>query len=266
MKKALLVIALVGAASFSQAQISDRENDATTFKLGARPTEGTMALTFGFGINSDDEQRPINLLGKGDLLTGKKFIKDDLAVRAGIRLYKSSSSEKGDLDSTAAVPNSLTSTEIKSSEREYVLVPGIEKHFANSNFFDVYAGGDLYLGFRKDREVMNSTSRNGNVSEYQAATGSTVVGLGGVIGVNMFVVDLPISLGIEYGWNATWLLGGATHVESTETAAGTTVTQDYYTNDANDPTALKYSKLSKSSLSMDTNQNVRVVANIYFNK
>jgi hypothetical protein len=45
-----------------------------------------------------------------------------------------------------------------------MIVPGIEKHFSNSNIFDVYTGADLFLGFGKDKEVSSTTNRDGETT------------------------------------------------------------------------------------------------------
>ncbi len=267
MKKTILLFMLLSFFAVSQAQISTRENDATVFKLGARPTMGDMALTFALPINSDSDLPSFNLLGKGDLLTGKKFIKDDLAIRAGIRLYKNSSKSEGDVD-TSVTGGSILSAEYQESSREYNIVPGIEKHFSNSNFFDVYAGGDLYLGFGKDKSINNETYVGSEFDEMTSTTSRTIVGLGGIIGINMFVVDLPISIGLEYGWTAKWNFGGKTHVERSTKVGGTTTNQDYYTQDTDpfgNPDTNAYSDLKKSAFEMDTNQQVRIALNFYFN-
>ena len=92
----------------------------------------------------------------------------------------------------------------------------------------------------------------------------TIVGLGGVIGVNVFVLDLPISLGVEYGLSAFWQLGDKTKVE-VEEADGDSY--EYFTV-ANDPFVgahSGYSSVKQKYMTMNTNDQVRVVMNIYFN-
>jgi hypothetical protein len=83
MKKTVLSMALLGVCSIASAQLSTRENDDTRYKLGARPVAGDYALTFGVGINNTEvggrEIPAWNLFGRGNLITGKKFIQDDVA-------------------------------------------------------------------------------------------------------------------------------------------------------------------------------------------
>lgn len=271
MKKTILFVALLGIASAASAQLSTRENQDTRYKFGGRPVAGDMALTFGLTINNasfgdaSDSTRSIsvwNRLGRGNLITVKKFIQDDIAVRAGLRLYRDSRSLKGELDSTAQLGNVLSEVEFKNSTREYMLVPGIEKHFSNSNIFDVYVAGDLYLGFGRDKSINSTTDRQSRTTSTTMTTPYTIVGLGGVIGFNVFVLDLPVSLGVEYGLSAFWQLGNKTKVE-VEEASGDSY--EYFTV-PNDPFVHNgYSSVKQKYMTMNTNDQVRIVANIYFN-
>jgi hypothetical protein len=266
MKKTVLSMALLGVCSIASAQLSTRENDDTRYKLGARPVAGDYALTFGVGINNTEvggrEIPAWNLFGRGNLITGKKFIQDDLAVRMGLRLFRDSRTLTGELDSTENVSNVLSEVEFRSSQRQYMIVPGIEKHFSNSNIFDVYTGADLFLGFGKDKDVSSTTNRDGETTATTETTPYTVVGLGGVIGVSVFVIDLPISVGVEYGLSAFWKLGDRTKVE-VEEADGDTY--EYQTVSDDPFGGLQYNSAKQRYMTMDTNDQVRLVVNIFFN-
>lgn len=275
MKKTLLSFALLGVCSIASAQLSTRENQDTRYKFGGRPVAGDYGLTFGITINNPsfgaypgDTTRSVsvwNRLGRGNLITGKKYISDDMAVRAGIRLTRNSRSVTGDIDSTAQLPNVLSAAESRMSTREYMIAPGIEKHFSSSNIFDVYLAGDLFLGFGKDKSVSSTTNRAGATTATTMTTPYSIVGVGGIIGVNVFVLDLPISVGIEYGISAFWQLGDRTKVE-VETP---TTSYEYYTV-SNDPNGVSsstngYSSVKQKYMTMNSNDQVRITANIYFN-
>ncbi|HEY8400846.1 MAG TPA: hypothetical protein VIK89_06270 [Cytophagaceae bacterium] len=267
MKKRLSIFALFLTVNFSVfGQLSDRVSDPSTYKFGTRPSAGTKVLTFGVDVN-DETLTKQNLLGKGNLITGKYFLNDDLAIRGGLRLSRTSDFSKGDIDTSLSGGNTL-SNKYKESSREYVLVPGIEKHFGYSNIFDVYAGSDLYLGFGRD-VTENNEDYSGNMYSYtKTTTGKTVVGLGGIIGVNVFVLDLPIALGVEYGWTGIWNFGGKTKVVNETNDGSRTTTQEYYTQDNDGLGNVDnnyYSKLSKRSSNIDTNNNLRLILSIYFN-
>ncbi|MBL4656567.1 MAG: hypothetical protein JKX73_01095 [Flavobacteriales bacterium] len=251
-------------------------------KLGARPQAGDMSLSFGFDLafkldsNIADAQlftgKGINT---GDFLTFKWYRSDDVALRVALRASKHTSKLMGDILDSSAVAGNTTiyggDYEAKTLEREFVLVPGIEKHFSSSNVFDVYVGGDLFMGFSKKDSVSNRTwgslgIQSGDYDNYQAITKSTIVGIGGVIGFNVFIAHLPISIGMEYGMSMKWTGGGKTMVTIESQVDGKAIEGDntYYT-DADNSTSLKFEDgLKKSKFDMDTNQDVQIVLNIYF--
>ncbi|WP_028981473.1 hypothetical protein [Sporocytophaga myxococcoides] len=265
MRKISVIFLLVLVASTSFAQLSERVNDTSVYNIGARPLKGSKVLTFGFNMNQSVFDN-YNDLRQGGLISGKYFIKDDVAVRGGIRITKEATTSKGDLDQTSFP--TIKSASSKSSVREYVLVPGLEKHFSSKNIFDVYAGGDLYLGFKREVNKEETDFTDGDFDHYSAKTPSTLVGLGGVVGFNVFVLNLPLSVGMEYGLQGLWALGGKTHVESEQRVGGVTTSQDYYTqttNGAGNADPYQYSKLKKRSTTWDTNSNFRLILNIYFN-
>jgi len=269
MKKTKLLILAMCLSSATYAQLTTRSNDATVEQLGARPQGGDMALTFGFNFSSlfsgRDSTATINTsnsLSPGNLITLRMYKTSDIAYRAGIRLYKDASVNKGttvDLNG-----NSIADVENKDSRRQYELMGGYEKHFdAANNFFDAYLAGDGYLGTRRDVEISNAEFSNGDKNNVKRVTSSAIIGIGATIGFNVFVSNLPISLGLEYGWGAKWALGGKTKVEE-ETVSGSNSTSQEYFLDGNDPT--RYSELKKREFQMETNSNFRLVANIYFSR
>lgn len=270
MKKVFTSMLLAALTLPGFAQLSTRTNDALNEPIGARPQAGAMALTFGFNIATGDvaSLENTNNLGSGNPLTFRYYKSDDVVIRAGLRLYKETEKYSGSTDSTTQANGggtdfTLKSNEYKNSMREYILIPGIEKHFNAANIFDVYAGGDLYLGFKRDITINNIESQNGDFSNRTDKTGSTIVGLGGVVGFNVFIAQLPISLGVEYGWNAKWSKGGKTETEL-DKKQGSTSTNVTYFSQEDDTNA--YKDLKTSKFGMDTNQNVRLTLNIYFNR
>jgi|SRR5690606_8114653 len=288
MKKTLLVITLLalgGSSAFAQG-LSTRENEAIVAKLGARPVAGDAALNFVIpivGLNDDNEAGLFNgnLLSPGDLLTFKYYHTDNFVLRAGIRLYADNDRFNGDVLNHEPTGNELLEGDTSRFEninqmREYTIALGFEHHFSNSNFFDVYTGADLLLGFRKDRMTneVEYAVVEGDADDirtrdlFTAQTNSTVIGLGWVVGFNMFVAQLPVSVGLEYGLSMKWLLGGKTKVteerDYTNPDAFETYSTEYFTTDRG--TDLAFSDLSQRQFNMDTNSNVRLTVNFYFTR
>jgi hypothetical protein len=268
----LLAVILCTATSYSQ--LSQRDNDAVRPKLGARPVAGDMALTFGYdigGINGIASLPVLNQLMSGDFLTFKRYSSAEKAMRLGIRLYKDAQTLSGDL-TNPVTDASRGSVKYKYSNNEYILVPGLEKHFNKSNIFDVYAGSDLYIGYISKIITNNVEQANGDYNKSKETTSGMVLGLGGVVGFNIFIAQLPVSLGLEYGLNLKWSFGGKTKHKDENSVGGVTNTQEYYSSgdfETHDITPLTipddtYSKVHKREFGMDTNNNVRILLNVYF--
>jgi len=288
MRKIAIILFITLYSSISTfAQLSQRTNDSSGINVGTRPQKGDMSLMIGLNVDRDSTKNGLasykinSSIKKGEILNFKYYLTDLLALRGGIRLYKQSFKSSGDIaDSSLLNPTSpnnpgwLESHQYREIDREYVLMPGIEKHFSNSNIFDVYVGSDLSFGFLKQDFLNNRLFTNGDYSSYGARQNTTILGLGGVVGFNIFLAHLPVSIGFEYGLNADWFMGGKIRVrEDVQTTTGSTVATDqkeYYLQ-PNDPAGLdpngnvyKYSKLRRSAVEMDTNQKIRFTVNIYF--
>ncbi|MBN2486135.1 MAG: hypothetical protein JXB34_09195 [Bacteroidales bacterium] len=255
-----IIMALSGVTAFSQ--LSTRENDASVVKLGSRPGAGDMSLTFGAALTGGGvaDLPIVNQLAQGDILTFKRYTDANTAFRLGIKLYKDSDKLKG--DEIDMFGDFVQSSFIKNSESEFIIAPGIEKHFNSKNIFDVYAGSDLFLGFKRNLTIEEYNYDGGDYDKYRETSSPIVLGLGGVVGFNVFIAHLPISLGLEYGLNMKWTNEGKSKVKYETSTAGTTESQVYYVS-ANDPLTT-YSKLKVSEVGINTNSNVRLVLNIYF--
>ncbi|MCW3072830.1 MAG: hypothetical protein JWO44_2720 [Bacteroidetes bacterium] len=279
MKKSVLLIALAFGVSNVFAQLSTRENDASVEKIGARPKAGDMAFVFGMPISSDSGKAKLfdgNALKSGNVLTYKWYKTDDMVIRFGFRLMNENLTVKGTgLDSSAQYnPNLVTppfagvkDVKRKEKKRMYEIVPGVEKHFLASNIFDAYAGADLYLGFGRDMTTSNFDYINGDHSYTTTKTPTTDLGLGLVTGFNVFIAHLPVSLGLEYGWNAKWTFGGIDKVKTDVKAGTLSYTEEYkQDNSTTSESTAKYSKLKRREFNAETNQDVRIVLHIYFGK
>lgn len=285
------VLLVLSAQSF--AQLTTRENDEVVVKLGARPQKGDMSLMFAYDIIPDSVKKANlyggNFLRTGDLLTFKYYLKDDLVFRGGLRLTHISNDTKGAFeDSTYYFVNQINSPAGKSTmrnaslAREYIFVPGIEKHFSKNNFFDVYTGADLFLGFGRERSINNIDFTNGDYSRIKTRMNTQIFGLGGLVGFNMFIAQLPLSIGLEYGVNALYIGGMKTRVNREDRITTGTLTEtyasDYYVEGKFDPTDIdpatgvpgggqnQFNQLKNSAFRMETNQNVRITLNLYFGK
>ncbi len=186
MKKLALILCFICAGSmFMQAQISTGESNASVIRTGNRAEKGDFGLYLG--ATTDMFQ---NIIGNGPsdfsalpLINLKYMVTDKVEARLGIEWYKKS--EKSDYDGG----------EYSDNQTSMSFAPGIAYHFNRSNILDVYVGGELpfgwgSLGYEKDIE-------EGDDEDLSASNFN--VGLGAFIGLQAYVCNLPLAIGLEYG-------------------------------------------------------------------
>lgn len=282
MKKSLLLLMAVALAGTTVlGQLSTRQNNDGDFRLGTRPQAGDAALHFVIPIvdlsshnGSDAGLYKGNGLGAGDLLTFKYYKTNNLVYRAAFRFAADNARTSGTAaDSSDVNPIfedfELETIDYRSTDRMYALAFGAEQHFTNSNIFDVYAGGEVLVGLGKDKSVMDGTYFNGDIDNTTMTTSTTVFGFAGVAGFNVFIAELPIAVGLEYGWGGKWIFNGKTHVERVLDidATDTNITAEWDEQDVDafgNLDSRQYSSLSRRQFNMDTNNSVRINILIYF--
>lgn len=274
MKKGLLLIAvaaLLGGDAISQ--LSTRTNSAVNPQLGTRAVAGDAAFSFAIPIvnltennGSDAGLYAFNSLSPGSMLTFKYWHKDDLVIRAAFRFAADNSLTKGtaaDSSETNNIPDTDVSENTKRSiMREYVLAGGVEKHFSNSNIWDVYVGAEGLIGLGKDKTIDKEDYFNGDLSYMTRTTGTTIFGFAGVFGLSAYVAELPLAIGLEWQWGGKWIFGGDTKVEFESEAGGTAVSAEWFEQDVDGLGApdigRQYSDLSRRQFNMETNNVVQI--------
>lgn len=132
----------------------------------------------------------------GGALKFRYFLKEDLAVRAGLSIDNEKNERDGSDNYTGfsfplVVNGNLTTTDNVSN-----IKLGIEKHFAGSNRLSNYGGADLILGFGKnDSEVL---AENGNYLRRNEKT--TNFGVAVFTGADYYIAQ-KVYLGVEAGLN-----------------------------------------------------------------
>lgn len=262
MKKITIVAGILAASTLAFSQLSSRTNAENQYQIGTRPQAGDLGLMFGLPLNSDSKFVPINLLRSGDLLTGKYYKSDDIAFRGGLRLTKVDTTFKGTGDEDNDPSGGLEQTVDKSTNntRDFDIRLGIEKHFSSSNIFDVYTGADLHLGFSKNLVKTSQEFDNGDFDNETTKSSTKNVGITPFVGVQVFVLDLPISIGLEYGIDALWSFGGNKEKVIVDSDMGGVKTNSEFFS----YNGKQYTKLSDKAVNINTNQNVKLVLNLYF--
>lgn len=209
MKKSLLIKSLVAVlivvcSAFSAvAQISEGEPYSRTIRTGNRPTHGD----WGIFIATP------NLLEVGDMISGaitwrglplvnvKYYPSDNFEVRLGVNISKTKDKLSGEEIDGENRKKHIPVKEVN-GESYYRLVPSCAYHFSSKNILDVYVGAKLPLGLSSE-QIVSEYSKESFVQKRS----SFEIGLGAFIGLQCFVADLPVAIGLEYGFAGMKYLG-----------------------------------------------------------
>jgi len=204
MKKILLlsVIALFSLSTF--AQLSTRENvDPYVFKTGTRPQQGDIGLWIGPSITEIIQMIDDDINWRGMPMLNLKFYTSDRSVaRIGLQIYNKSQG----LTAKQRQPDSVDLKHSK-SHTYFMLTPGIEHHFTPKNICDVYIGANLPIGVNS---IVNKSSHTlGKDKVYHNQTQNQfLIGIGAFVGLQFFVADLPLAIGVEGGLSGLGKFGG----------------------------------------------------------
>lgn len=234
MKKRLFISAalLLVSGVIAMAQISTGEPSAVKVKTGNRPDKGTWGVFVGAGmdfgsfVNGGLRAEPDDYVLP--LVNVKYFFSDKVEGRVGIDVYRHDVNLSGRKYNATAVPPAGTAEAIKYVNNEgngsAMLWPGIAYHFTKHNILDVYCGAELPLGLTS----ASSKIVNGDPSVVTKTTSCAFnIGLGAFIGLQAFIGNLPLAIGLEYGLYGAYAFGLQTkNVQTSEEGK-----KVWYTND-----------------------------------
>lgn len=206
-----LLIFSLGATSAS-AQLTTGKPSSKVIRTGNRAQGGDFGIYVGatstmfknmFDSNVDFKAMP--------LINFKYMVSNQFETRLGFEWYKSSERLKGDVLSENDQGDKTTyATRNIEAESSAMFYPGIAYHFSKKNLLDVYVGAELPLGWSSNRTISEESDI------YNARTKSSfVIGLGAFIGLQAYIADLPLAVGIEYGISSRFDTGLKYKNEST---------------------------------------------------
>lgn len=233
MKKTYLVILLSVLCILPMyAQLSEGEPNATIIpRTGNRPRAGNWGMYIGGSVRQvidlanaikDDSYNAWGL----PLLNLKYYATDRWELRCGFEFASKSSSLT--LKNHDAESNTDTRAYKQDAQHFARFLPGFAYHFNTKNILDVYLGANMPIGYDTQTNYREGKAAGIKTSE-RYLDGKFVIGGGVFLGLQCFIADLPLSIGIETGFSGIIHAGGQPKITTND---GQTK-QTFYTYDGN---------------------------------
>lgn len=227
MKTKVLFVAFLialGSALTANAQLTTGVSSSKTIRTGNRAEAGDCGIYAGATLNLSDEVTPL------PLINFKYMSSDNFEMRIGLEAAKTKEKLAGDIRQGE---NTITRDDQKYGKSTLMLYPGFAYHFSKLNILDVYVGAELPLGW--DASTSSTTA-----TDYTSKTTkrSFVLGLGAFIGLQAYIADLPLAVGVEYGLSSrldTGLKYKNEHTTNNQTTITYSPTNDFKYVHGTDP-------------------------------
>ncbi|MFT7085963.1 MAG: hypothetical protein ACJAV5_001685 [Vicingaceae bacterium] len=285
MKRISSILGLLLALIFStevEAQLSDRINNPSTIKSGARPVAGNFGFFLALGIDQIEDltEEATEVENAIPLINVRYYLRDDLVVRGGIASWKKSRILEGEIDTSSAFGNLNPGGQGFGANYEHrevdaytLLNIGIEKHFKPTNILDGYVGVSLPLGYSRGALYTNrGADGTADFLTVETSRFSFVYGAEFFVGINAFVADLPLALGVEMGFRGLGKLGDKFKTTYEGQTNGQGYSGEVFQNNIDDfedtQAQFEADNIAFSSLkarSFDTQGMIRFSINYYFN-
>ena len=184
MKKLFALMAMTLMTLGVNAQITTGESTSKVVRTGNRAQAGNFGIYFGgttdmFKSLTDGNTKFSAL----PLINFKYMTTDNFECRLGIEWWKKNFNDSYDGEDDY---------EYSTFESSFMFSPGIAYHFNNKNLLDVYVGGELPFGFAGNGSENSVSDVETNVTNFR-------IGVGAFIGLQAYIANLPLALGVEYG-------------------------------------------------------------------
>lgn len=199
LKKLFLFAFALGMSAMSNAQISTGETSSKVIRTGNRAQAGNFGIYLGA---TSDIFKNIGASGVNfsaiPLINVKYMKTDQLEYRLGFEWY-----DKYESDNQFDGDNDDVKYSSTNSESKFMFYPGVAYHFSPKNLLDVYVGAEVPIGFGTVGNHSYVDGNDGEGNDISAREGHTAkvfrMGAGAFIGLQAYIANLPIALGVEYG-------------------------------------------------------------------
>ena len=213
--KKLVIAALALCMGFvtATAQITTGKSSAQVVRTGNRAEAGNFGLYLGAtadmfkNLLSVDEAE----LKALPLINFKYMIDDNVEARLGLEWWTMSTGNKV----TGENASGDYKSKYKNKETSKYFYPGIAYHFSNSNLLDVYVGAELPIGW--ESTVIKDFADSEAVDyKTKTVTRDFNIGLGAFVGLQAYVANLPLAVGVEYGISSLKTVSSSKYVTDEE--------------------------------------------------
>lgn len=258
--KAIVLIILtftLGTGAF--AQLLERDNVTSRIRVGTRPQQGDFGFMFALSYAEIKEMTDDDLDIRGfPLMSFKYYLTDNLELRLNTQSYKKIISVQGTLVNQIGQEDNVD----KQSFSRFM--PSALYHFASTNLLDTYAGLGIIIGSgRNEILTTDKTNLTGDYVSNHKTKKTFVTGFNLTFGLQAFIADLPISLGLEV--SVRGLKHSNLQYENvfSSSVGGVVTNQTYFSLDANDD-ALRYQTLEYKKFEMGAD--LRILLSYYFRR
>jgi hypothetical protein len=256
-----LIFALVGHFQVN-AQLSKRVNDTSTFHIGTRPQSGNFAFFLSTSYQEIEDMADRNIEVTGiPVINLKYYFTDEIVFGLGIQSYSSKEFLSGKL-----AEDQVGTTNDISSESRYLFSPRAEYHFAESNILDAYGGVAVPIGWEKDRvEIGQKYNIAGDYTSEVIEKSSMLYGFNLFVGVQAFIADLPMAIGLEAGIRGFRYADLTYKHDENYSINGEEFSQTYYTSgNERGVTYTEYEELEYNEFEMGSD--LRITFNYFFSR
>ena len=188
MKTKVLFLAFLialGSAVSAHAQLTTGVSTSKVIRTGNRAEAGDYGIYAGATLSLGDDIAPL------PIINFKYMSTDNFEMRIGLEASRVKEKLIGDVREGE---NTTVKDDHKYGQSGLMVYPGIAYHFSNLNILDVYIGAELPLGWDSSTKLSTGAEYTSKITKR-----SLVLGLGAFIGLQAYIADLPIALGVEYG-------------------------------------------------------------------
>jgi hypothetical protein len=230
------------------------------FKTGTRPQKGDIGLWVGPSIMEFIQMADNNINWRGmPLLNLKFYFSDKTVFRLGLQIYNKSQGLKA---KETIAPIDSTDVKLSKSKTYFMINPGIEYHFTPKNICDVYLGANIPIGANTNMEKNSYTFGKDKVY-HNVSQNQFLLGIGAFVGLQFFIADLPIAIGLEGGLSGLGKFGGPTkHVYNELNEKNTYEKKIYY--EYNDEDFGNWEAKKISSNKFEFGYDFRITFSYYF--